>query len=165
MKQLLKNYQWFLLLPLFWSCAAPSVGDGLSKEVRVAAIQSAVNSRQFSFKAVSASTQRGRNINLSGIYGITVKPDMVSADLPFYGTSFGGGAYGGDGGIRFDSQKFEYNEEVGKKGGWTITIMPKDRPEVQKIILMIGAEGYTNVTVMSTNRSSMNYSGNVEIKK
>ena len=90
---------------------------------------------------------------------------MVSADLPFYGTSFGGGAYGGDGGIRFDSQKFEYNEEVGKKGGWTITIMPKDRPEVQKIILMIGAEGYTNVTVMSTNRSSMNYSGNIERKK
>lgn len=149
---------------LLAGCAAPSFSDGMTNAARQTAVKTAVDARQYSFKAMTAATQKGRNINLTSAYGIVVKPDMLSCDLPFFGTSFGGSAYGGEGAIRFESKQFEYSAEPGKKNGWTVTIVPKDNPEVQKIMMMIGAEGYTTVTVISTNRSAMNYYGNLEWK-
>jgi len=154
-----------LLVVMHTGCAGPSFTDGRTSAAREAAVQSAILSKSYSFKAVSASTQKGRNINLTSVYSIVVKPDLVSCDLPFFGTSFSGGSYGGDGGIRFESTQFEYKQEAGKKGSWEVTIMPKDKSDVQKLILMIGTSGYTNVTVISTNRSAMHYFGNIEVPK
>lgn len=160
------GYSFFLaILFIFMAgCAAPSFSDGMTSAARQTAVKSAIDAKQYSFKAMTASTQRGRSINLTSSYGIVVKPDVISCDLPFFGTSYGGSAYGGEGAIRFESKQFEYTIEPGRKNGWNVTILPKDKPEVQKIMLLVGSEGYTTVTVISTNRSAMNYYGNIELK-
>lgn len=140
-------------------------GQKPAKQALMDSIKAKVESKTFSFKATNATSKRGKNINLTGDnYGIKVASDTIKGDLPFFGESYGGSAgYGttGSGPITFESTNFIYETTPRKKGGWTVSIKPKDAIGVQEIILSISAEGYINVTITSTNRSVMNYYGNL----
>jgi hypothetical protein len=136
------------------------------KQALMDSVKAKVEAKTYFFKANSANSKRGRNIDLTvDNYGINVTPISVKCDLPFYGESYGGtGGYGGSGSgpIKFESTEFFYEAVPRKKGGWTVTIRPKAAAGVQEVILSISEEGYTNVTVTSTNRSVMNYYGNLQ---
>lgn len=135
------------------------------KQALMDSVKAKVEAKTYFFKANSANSKRGRNIDLTvDSYGINVTPLSVKCDLPFYGEAYGGtGGYGtsGSGPINFESTEFTYEAVPRKKGGWTVTIRPKSAAGVQEVILSISEEGYTNVTVTSTNRSVMNYYGNL----
>ncbi len=133
------------------------------KEKQKQELKMAVESKSYEFKASQAYSDKGRSINLTGTYGITVTASKLISDLPFYGTAYGGAGYGSnEGPIQFESTDFGYDSEPGKKGGWTITIKPNDKKEIQSMILNISEDGYTTVSVTSSNRSLMRYNGKVE---
>jgi hypothetical protein len=48
-----------------------------------------------------------------------------------------------------------------KKGGWEITITPKDGKDVRNCQLTVYESGNANLLVNSNNRQSINYSGEV----
>jgi hypothetical protein len=133
------------------------------KEKQKQELKMAVESKSYEFKATQAYSDKGRTINLTSLYGITVTEAKVISDLPFYGTAYGGAGYGSnEGPIQFESTDFGYTSEPGKKGGWTITIKPNDKKEILSMILNISNDGYTTVSVTSSNRSLMRYNGTVE---
>ncbi len=98
----------------------------LAQDASEIAIRNMVDSQRFEFVAQVAIPMGGRSRNLDYGYDLKVKKDTVVAYLPFYGRSYSAGYGDSGGGIEFTSHDFKYEKEVAKKGGWTITISPKD---------------------------------------
>jgi hypothetical protein len=59
----------------------------------------------------------------------------------------------------FTTKDFDYSTTPQKKGGWIVTIKPKDYKEVQQMTLNISSDGYASLQVISTNRQAISYNG------
>jgi len=105
---------------------------------------------------------RGRNIQLSPGYALTVSPDTVMCDLPYYGRAYQAPMNPSDGGIKFTSTDFEYTVKNQKKGGWDIQIKPKDVRNSPQVSLSISAKGYASMRVISTDRESISFNGVIQ---
>lgn len=127
-----------------------------------AAIGELVKSRQFVFKAQSASPTSGRTRQLTSEYGLWVKKDTVVSALPYFGRAYSAPVDPTSGGINFTSTDFEYTETEGKKGGWQIEIKPKDNRDVQQMSLSISTSGYGTLQVRSNNRQNISFYGYVD---
>jgi len=104
----------------------------------------------------------GGNINLTGSnYDLTVTKDSVVSYLPYYGRSYVPkiGNPIDDNGIKFKSKDFNYKSEVRKKGGWLITMAPKDVKDNYRLTLLITKSGYGTLTVINNNQQSITFNG------
>lgn len=106
----------------------------------------------------------GGTINLTGAsYDLQVTKDSVVAYLPYYGRSFVSRMGDTDGGIKFKSKEFSYKAATRKKGGWIITIKPKDTQDKYNsnyvLTLNVTTAGYASLTVTSNNQQPINFNG------
>jgi hypothetical protein len=101
------------------------------------------------------------NINLNGSsYDLTVTKDSVVAYLPYYGRSFTPKIGGIDeGGIKFKSKSFSYKATMRKKGGWLVTITPKDVRDNYRLTLIVTTAGYATLTVTNNTQQPISFSG------
>jgi len=127
-------------------------------------LKSMLESKQYVFKARTASPQGGGSRQLTSEYDLTLAGDRVISYLPFFGRSYGAIPYSGEGGIKFTSTDFDYSIKESKKA-WKITILPKDVHEVQRIYLDVSKGGYATLRVSSTNRSNISFYGVIEKPK
>lgn len=119
-----------------------------------------VETRQYKIQVQQAHTMRGRQVNLTGGYGMIVAPERVQCDLPYFGQSFSGSGYGTEAGVKLDSKDFTYENKPAKKGGWDITITPKDDTrDIRTVILNISTDGYISLNFTFNARTMMRYSG------
>ncbi len=103
---------------------------------------------------------QGGTINLNeNYYEVKVTPDSVIAFLPYYGRSFTAPIGQNEGGVKFNSKKFEYKSTKGRKRGWDILIETKDAKENFRLVLNIGDEGYATVSLNSNAKQSITYQG------
>lgn len=103
----------------------------------------------------------GGNINLTGsAYDLSVTPDSLISYLPYYGRSYTP-KYGtmDENGIKFKSKDFRYKSSPRKKGGWSITMAPKDVKDNYTLSLVITETGYGTLTVNNNNQQSINFNG------
>jgi hypothetical protein len=125
-------------------------------------LKSSVQSRTYSFVAQSATTNKGKTIQLSYGYGLKLNNDSLQVVLPYYGrantTSYQASS---DNGIQFNSHDFSYSSDSTKKGGWDITIKPKG-VKVSAIYLSINSNGYCTVRINSNDRDPISYYGMVK---
>lgn len=121
-----------------------------------------IESQRYVFKTRTAMPARGRTIQLTSEYSLTVKQDSVEAYLPYFGRAYTAPIGSTEGGIQFTSTDFSYQPEKRKKRGWTITIKPNDAKDVQQLILTISKNGYGTLHVTSQNRQAISFSGIVE---
>ena len=164
MKRLFPAIIAVIFLAGFTTCAVHSSAQTSSdkKEAKAKnkqAVTIAVSNKHYNISVNSATGQRGRRINLTSPYGIKVSASEVNCDLPYYGQAYSNAGYNSGGGVNFKSTNFEYTSVDGKKGGWNITIKPKDQTDVQEIMLYISPDGYTDISITFNSRSSMRYSG------
>ncbi len=124
-------------------------------------LKSMVEARQFRFRAMSATSQGGRTVQLGTEYYLQLKKDSLSADLPYYGRSYAAAFPGTDQGNRFETKKFSYKSDSTDKKGWEIVIQTRDLPNANKIFISIGGGGYSTVQITSANRSPISYYGNI----
>jgi len=106
----------------------------------------------------------GGSINLTGSnYDLRVNKDSLTAYLPYYGRSFVGRIGDREGGIKFKSKDFSYNNQIRKKGGWTITMKPKDVKDNYNsnysLTLNITTTGYGTLVVNSNNQQPITFNG------
>ncbi|WP_158797311.1 DUF4251 domain-containing protein [Pedobacter sp. L105] len=104
----------------------------------------------------------GGNINLNNLnYDLTVTPDSLVSYLPYYGRSYAPriGGLPDDTGIKFKSKKFVYKSVPRKKGGWNISMIPKDTKDSYSMNLLITDTGYATLTVNSNNQQSISFDG------
>ncbi len=102
----------------------------------------------------------GGNIDLTGgNYDVRVTPDSLIAYLPYYGRSFSAPMDRNESGFKFTSTKFSYENTTRKRGGWQISINPKDTKESVRMSLNISDSGYATLVVNSNNKQTITYNG------
>jgi hypothetical protein len=120
-----------------------------------------VNAREFVFTCNTAFPQGERSINLtSSTNYVKFHPDRIESELPFYGRAYSGAGYGGDTGMKFDGKPEEYSVTKTKKE-YRIEAIVKGENDTYRILLTVGFEGSASLSVISDNRSSISYSGEI----
>lgn len=134
------------------------------KEDKTAEIKNLVQSKNFVFVAQYANPLGRRNIYLTSVYDVRLSKDTLIADLPYFGRAYVAPMNPSEGGIHFTSTKFTYTVKPKKKGGWDITLMPKDTRDVRQMFLNISQDGYASLQVTSNNRQAISFTGNITSK-
>jgi hypothetical protein len=147
----------FLFVPFL--CLKGEAQSGIDQ--KKSSISSIIQSRNYGFSAISATTQRGKTIQLSYGYHLKVMNDSLSVYLPYYGRADNAGYQSSnDMGVEFNSNDFTYTADSTKKQGWEITIKPNG-VKVMAIYMSISSNGYTTVRVNSKNRDPISYYGTI----
>jgi len=136
------------------------------KAAREAQVKQLVESQNFIFLAQTMypTGARSRQIATDN-YTVVVSKDTVISDLPYIGKAYTSTPGSTDGGIRFTSTKFEYNISPGKKAGWNISVKPTDQSDVREMSFIITESGSTTINILSNNRQSISFLGNIEERK
>ena len=142
-------------------CFNPIIAQN-KKEDKQTAVRNMVELQQYVFKAQYVLPTTGSQRALTSDYDLTVSKSAVSSYLPYFGRAYVAPINPTEGGIKFNSSKFQYIKEDNKKGGWDITIIPKDAADVQKLNLRISSSGYATLQVTSTNRQPISFNGVIE---
>lgn len=114
-----------------------------------------------------AGGQNSGNISLSGSqYNLKVTKDSVVAYLPYYGRAYSAPINPGEGGIKFTSKDFSYEQSKSKKGVYTIQIKTNDvQNENYRLTLTVSEKGYASLTVNSINKQPITFSGVLDEQK
>lgn len=129
-------------------------------------IKELISNRNYVFQAQTVFPMSGRTRQIAGEgYDVTVSKDTVNSYLPYFGRAYAAPIDATKGGIQFISKDFEYTEAPGKKGGWDITIKPKDNREVQQLFFSVSEDGYASLQVTSTNRQAISFNGTIVEKR
>jgi len=118
-----------------------------------------IESKNFIFIAQQAIPQSGASRTLTSQYDLTVRPDSVISELPFFGRAYTAPMNPTDGGIRFSSVKFGYESVKKKKGRYEISIRPSDAQGIISMNLSLYSSGRGTLTVTQLNRSVMTFYG------
>jgi hypothetical protein len=124
-------------------------------------LKSQIESRKFCFHALSATSMRGMTRQLTSDYFLKLGNDSLSVELPYYGRSFSTNYPPTDLTTEFKTTQFSYTSDTLRKGGWDITIVPKNQSNASKISLSITTSGYCTVQVSSNSREPISYYGTI----
>jgi hypothetical protein len=125
------------------------------------AIAGWIEHKTFVFRAQSATAMRGRTVQLTTEYRVDVSPDAAVAYLPYFGRAYSAPIGTNDGGIKFTSKDYSYTVKQRKKGGWDVTLTPKDAKGVRQLFFSISENGYASLQVTSQNRQPISFYGTI----
>jgi hypothetical protein len=129
-----------------------------------ALVENFVRSKEFVFKAQTVLPMSGASRQLTSDYDVRFLGDSIVAYLPYFGRAYSAG-YGEGGGIDFTSTKFDYTAKQRKKGGWNISIKPKDTKDVQQLNFAVSENGYATLQITSNNRQPISFNGYIVERK
>jgi hypothetical protein len=135
------------------------------KDEKRAVITNLIDSQDFNFVAQTVLPQRGVTKQLTSIYDITISKDSIVSDLPYFGRAYSVPYNPNEVGLKFTSTKFEFTKTPGKKGGWNISIKPKDYAEVQQLSFRIFENGSASLNVINLNRDPISFQGFIKERK
>lgn len=147
-----------LALMLIIGQVANSQEDNNGKD---ALVEDLIESKNFVFAARSATPMGGRFIALTSYYDLLVAGDSIKSNLPYYGRSFVAIINPMESPLRFTSTEFGYKAKKRKRGGWDITITPKDGKDVRQMYMTVSSDGYATLQINSNNRQSISFSGTI----
>lgn len=154
-----------LLIPLLsmislYSQAQSSTGQ--KKQNQYAKLKAEIDSKKYSFHALSATSLKGRTFQLTSEYYLKINDDSLQVDLPYYGQSYSTPyPANADMGVQFNTRDFTYQSDSAKKGGWEITIKPKNENAASLIYLSVSSGGYCTVRITSITRNPITYYGTI----
>jgi hypothetical protein len=158
------KFQRFLLvfLTFIYISGNAQTSTDQKKQDKHAQLKTMIDSRYFQFHALSATSMKGRTVQLSSEYILKMNKDSLDVDLPYYGRSYTADYPGTDVSVRFKSNQFTYSADSTKKGGWEITIIPKNESKANKINLSITSSGYCSMNISSNSRQAISYYGYIK---
>ncbi len=154
-----KTFALLLIMLAAGSHACAQDDKKLQEAAKAEAFSNIVNAKNYIFQADDAFPLKGNIIHLSFGYALKVTPDTIICNLPYYGQAYQANLAQKDSGYKFTSTHFDYKAEVRKKGGWNITIKPKDAGYGLQLDLTIQPTGSANLQITSNDRQSISYSG------
>jgi hypothetical protein len=125
-------------------------------------VKKIVEAQNFVFVAQRVSPVGRPTRDITGSdYDVTVTKAKIISYLPYFGKAYVAPTDPTQGGIQFTSSKFEYTKNKDNKG-WSITIKPKDAPDVQQLYLTIFDNARATLQVVSTNRQNISFDGYIK---
>ena len=126
----------------------------------------AVDSSGWVFRANVAMPQYGGSRQISGYYTVVYSNKKLSVYLPYYGrANAGADVLSSRGPLDFSSVDLIYDKRPAKRGGWNITIKPRDNAEVQSMNFSYFDNGNADLLVTLSNRSPISFTGTLEPAK
>jgi hypothetical protein len=126
----------------------------LNKEV-----SALVDSREYAFVAQTVLPLSLPPVNLNpDTGGVIFGPEMVTSNLPFFGVAYSGADLNNDQGMAFSGAPENYEIKKRKKN-YEIKMDVKTDNDSYGLSLSIGLDGNTLLTISSTHRSDVSYSG------
>jgi Domain of unknown function (DUF4251) len=136
-----------------------------NKTSKESSVKNLVDAKSYVFIAQTVLPVSGRVRQLTSYYDLKVSKDTVVTDLPYFGRAYTAPIDPSEGGINFTSTNFDYTTIERKKGGWDVSIKPKDTKDVQQLFLYISEKGYATLQVTSNNRQGISFNGYITEKK
>jgi hypothetical protein len=136
-----------------------------NKKDKKAEIKQIIEARNFVFKAQTALPTAGSVRQLTSDFDLQVTKDTIISDLPYFGRAFTPPLNPSEGPLRFTSTNFQYMVSNKKKGGWDITITPKDLQDPRQLTMSVFENGSASVMVTSYNRQPISFNGYVTAKR
>jgi len=155
----------FLLIPL---ALIMNRADAQNKKQerdakQIETIKKIMESKAFVFEPDYMKPLRGGGKTIvTDEYRIRVNPDSLFSILPYIGQAFNAPYNGAKDELDFMSTDFEYYVVDNGKGGWDVTIVPRDHRELRKMLLSVLPDGKATLHVTSNNRDAISYTGTIE---
>lgn len=119
----------------------------------------AIAARTWVFHARTALPLNGRAIQLTDPgYVLTLMPDSLAADLPYFGRAYAAPLNPAEGGIHLRSGAYRYTSKT-QKTGWHLTIYPPENPDVYRMDLHISTSGDASLQLVLQQRQNISYFG------
>lgn len=122
-------------------------------------IKKAIDSQRYTFKAQTMMPMNGLTRQLNADYDLSISSDEVISFLPYMGRIYTPPIDPSAGPLRFTSKDFTYNAKTNKKGGWDISIKPKDVNSVREFNLSVSVNGYATLQVSGNDRQPITFYG------
>ena len=163
MKRSIRLFVLFLLLVTGtqWSIAQSKEEKRAKKEQTV---KSEIESKGYCIEVNTALPRRGLNVQLTSSYSLEIKNDSASSWLPYYGRAYSI-PYGGGDGLTFKAPIENYKLTYNKKGTAKIEFTARTKEDVFKFYISIFTSGLSSISVDMQNRDSIDFSGELKIKK
>ena len=124
-----------------------------------------VEQQNFIFTPQTALPMRGRTVHLNSYFDCRISKDSLVSSLPYYGRSYSASINPSENGLNFVSTKFDYTVKPRKKGGWEVSIKPKDANDVREMDFTIFENGSASLYVNSNNREAISFNGYISQNK
>jgi hypothetical protein len=165
MKNKIIKYSNLLWLAVIAFALFPLTTEAQNKKDKKEQIKRIVEAQNYVFKAQSALPTGGATRQLTGDFDLRISKDTILSDLPYFGRAFTAPLNPSEGPLRFTSTDFQYAVSNRKKGGWNVTITPKDVQDPRQLTMSIFDNGTASVVVTSYNRQPISFNGYVTDKK
>ena len=114
----------------------------------------------FTFQVQTVNPMGGSSRQITGDYTLRFSKGRVQADLPYFGRAYSAPINTTDGGIKLNTNEFQYDLKE-KRKGWEIVIRPANQRDVQMMVLSVSENGYGTLQVTPANRQAISYYGRV----
>ncbi len=153
----------FLCFSLFTAVAQEKTRKQLKAEQKLETqkeIEKLIDAKEFEFVAQNLNSQMFRFVDLTTNPNfIKFKPDFIKSEMPFFGRGFSGLGYGSsDTGLKFEGKPEKFTVEKSKKG-YVIDVKVKGEQDFFDLSLLVSFEGSATLSIISNNRSPINYFG------
>ncbi|HEY1200374.1 MAG TPA: DUF4251 domain-containing protein [Niastella sp.] len=165
MKNTIIKYSNLLWLAVIAFALFPLPTEAQNKKDKKEQIKRIVEAQNYVFKAQSALPTGGATRQLTSDFDLRISKDTILSDLPYFGRAFTAPLNPSEGPLRFTSTDFQYTVANRKKGGWNVTITPKDIQDPKQLTMSIFDNGTASVVVTSYNRQPISFNGYVTDKK
>lgn len=128
-------------------------------------IETLINSKVFVFVGKTALPTGMRTVNLTTNPNfVKFHPDLIESEMPYFGKAYSGAGYGGDTGLKFKGKPESFNVVKNNKN-YKIDAVVSSSNDNFRLSLTVGLEGNGTLTIISNNRSSISYQGDISTIK
>lgn len=159
MKNFLKIASLFVVGVLFCFQAGAQTSKHEKEEETYTRLKEAISNKHYVFNAQTMLPMSGFTRQLNGAYELTISDDTINSFLPYMGRFYSPLVNPWEGPLRFTSTDFLYAVKEQKKGGWQVSIKPKNVRSVREFILNISADGYATLQVNGNDRQPITFYG------
>lgn len=128
-------------------------------------VKDLIQKKEYVFVAQMALPMGGGSRQLTSYYDFKVYGDTLKSDLPYFGRSFSAPIDPSKIGINFTTTDFDYAVADRKKGGWDITITPRNNSDWRQFLLTVFTNGSASMQASSNNRQPISFNGYIDARK
>ena len=141
--------------------ALASFGAANAQDEKKSGIDDLLQSKTFVFKAQTVIPAAGTSRHLTSDYDVRVTPGSLVSYLPYFGRAYTAPLDPSKAGHDFTSKDFEYSVKERRKGGWEVTIRPKDVSDIRSLNFVVFENGNATLQITSHSKQAISYSGTV----
>lgn len=124
------------------------------------AVREAIDAKKYKIDVNRVMPMKGGSKHLTSDYSLEIRNDSIYSYLPYFGVAYTI-PYGGGKGLNFNAPLSEYS----KKGNARITLKVRNEEDNYIYNITIFPNGTSSIQVTPTNRQSISFSGEMDIKK